>query len=264
MTTPGDGPDSLDPATARWSGESAQPTSEPVSLDKPVPDEPLDFDPYRFGKPDYPISPEYAPPGYTGPLLPPPDAVFPPANPGQPGPQYPAQPYPGQPGPYPNQPGPYPNQPGPYANQPGPYQGQPPYPGQQYPGQPGPPYPAPGYGNYPAPPPYNLQYPVPHTGHGKAIAALVLGIGSIVFCWLSVFDAVLIILAVVFGVIALSEAKRRPSGEGRRMAIAGLACALAGAILATVLTVVIYSRYKDCFDKGVGSQQYTQCINDHS
>ena len=38
----------------------------------PGPDDgPLDFDPYRFGKPDYPIAPEYAPPGYVPPAPPP-------------------------------------------------------------------------------------------------------------------------------------------------------------------------------------------------
>jgi hypothetical protein len=31
------------------------------------PDQPLDFDPYRFGRPDHPIPPEYAPPGYVPP-----------------------------------------------------------------------------------------------------------------------------------------------------------------------------------------------------
>ena len=42
-------------------------------------EQPLDFDPYRFGRPEHPIAPEYAPPGYR--------------QPGQ-GPQYPYTPSP--------------------------------------------------------------------------------------------------------------------------------------------------------------------------
>lgn len=45
--------------------------------------QPLDFDPYRFGKPDHPIPPEYAPPGYQGhqqPATGQPAAVWPPTD----------------------------------------------------------------------------------------------------------------------------------------------------------------------------------------
>ncbi|MEO8888500.1 MAG: DUF4190 domain-containing protein [Jatrophihabitantaceae bacterium] len=209
MGTPGDGTEPLDPAPSRWSEEPG-----PVSLDKPSGQAPIDFDPYRFGRPEHPIAPEYAPPGYAGPFTQPqPAAYLPPAG-------------------YPSHPG---HQPPPYQHLPA-----------------GPP-----------PPPYNLQYPPPRTGNGKAIAALVLGLASILFCWLSFFDVVLVVLAVVFGFIALGEAKRRPGNEGKGLAIAGLACALVGAILATVLTIVIYTKYKDCIGLGLGSSQYSQCISNH-
>lgn len=52
------------------------PEGEPVSLDKSGAGEPaepvpfVDFDPYRFGAPEHPISPEYAVPGYV-PSVPP-------------------------------------------------------------------------------------------------------------------------------------------------------------------------------------------------
>lgn len=132
--------------------------------------------------------------------------------------------------------------------------GQPPYPPP--PGQPGYPYP-------PQPPPYTTQYPPPRTGHGKAIAALVLGILSILLCVLSLFDAVPVILALIFGGIALAESRRRPNREGRGMAIAGIACAIVGAILATVFSVWIYGKVKDCTAYEPGSSAYTQCIHDH-
>lgn len=136
-------------------------------------------------------------------------------------------------------------------------------PTQPGPGYPGPGYPAPGYPAgypYPAPPNYAQQYPQPRTGNGKAIAALVLGILAIVFCWTSIFDVILVALAVIFGFLGLSDAKR--GGGGRGMAITGLVCGLVGALLATVLTVVIYSRIRPCldnFDRGTSAQR--DCIN---
>lgn len=189
---------------------------------------PPDFDPYRFGAPEHPVPPEYAPPGYRPPYPPPP----PPPPSGYPPPGYGQSPHPPQPG-YPGYPG-YPEQPG--------------QSGYQYP---------------PQPPPYTAQYPPPRTGHGKAIAALVLGILSIVLCVLSLFDAVPVILALIFGGIALSESRRRPNREGRGMAIAGIACAIVGAILATVFSVWIYGKVKDCTAYEPGSSAYTQCIHDH-
>jgi hypothetical protein len=171
-------------------------------------------------------APEHpVPPEYAPPGYRPPPAFAPPPRLAPP--QYhPGQPYPGQP-----------------------YPGQP-YPGQPYPGQP-----------YPPPPPGYLPYPPP-VGHGKATASLVLGIASIVLCWLSVLDIVPIVLAVVFGILGITEAGRRPNREGRRLAVAGIVCAAVGAVLATVLTVVIYSRIAGCLDYPSGSSAYSQCIND--
>lgn len=111
-------------------------------------------------------------------------------------------------------------------------------------------------------PPGYHQYAQPRTGNGMATASLVLGIVSIVFCWLSIIDAVAVILALVFGAVALGRSKQTPRREGRSMAIAGIACGVVGAILATVLTVVIYGRVKDCLDYPSNSVAYTQCIND--
>jgi hypothetical protein len=186
------------------------PGESPDSGAEPPPPE---FDPYRFGAPEHPVPPEYAPPGYR------PPAAAQRTPPGYPPPGY----------------------------------GQPPYPP---PGAPGYPYP-------PQPPPYPAQYPPPRTGHGKAIAALVLGILSILLCVLSLFDAVFVILALIFGGLALAESRSRPNREGRGMAIAGIACAIAGAILATVFSLWIYGKVKDCTAYDPGSSAYTQCIHDH-
>jgi hypothetical protein len=131
-----------------------------------------------------------------------------------------------------------------------------PRPGYGAPGYPGPG--APGY-SYQAPPGYAQQYPQPRTGNGKAIAGLVLGILAIVLCWTSVLDVVFVALAVIFGLLGLGEAKR--GGGGRGMAISGLVCAVIGALLATVLTVVIIQRIRPCLDNyDKGSSAYNTCI----
>lgn len=136
------------------------------------------------------------------------------------------------------------------------------------------PYGMPPYGSAPYGSPYGMRPPPPprlghygpsgppRAGHAKATAALVLGIGSIVFCWLSILDGILVVLALVFGLIALSEARRDPHRSGHGLAVAGIACAVIGAILATVLSVYLYTRFKDCLDYPTGSQEYKTCITD--
>lgn len=174
---------------------------EGVDLSKGDPAGETPFDPYRFGKPDHPIPAEYAPPGYTGPVIPP--GPYSQPNPwggpyGQPPPQGdPQVPY-GQ---------------SPYGQQP---YGQPPY------GQP--PYGQPPYGQQSGPPPYGQQpyppappyqpygpygYPQPTAGtNGLAIASLVLAF----FC---------AIAGLVCGIVALNQINERHQ-KGRGLAIAGI------------------------------------------
>ncbi|MFN2518734.1 MAG: DUF4190 domain-containing protein [Jatrophihabitantaceae bacterium] len=212
MTTPpGDGPHPSDADPGGWASPlpSEPVSSDPVSLDKPAPP----FDPYRYGAPEHPVPPEYAPFGYS----PPPVTMAPPSGPVPPQPHAPIQPgYP------------YPANPYPYA----------------------------------APPPYAHQYPQPRTGNGKAIAALVLGILSIVFFWTTIFDVIPVALGIIFGFLGLSDVKRGSGGRG--MAISGLVCAVVGAVLATVFTVAIYSRIRPCLDNyDSGSSAYNKCIHNH-
>jgi hypothetical protein len=219
-------------------------SSEGVDLSKGESAADAPFDPYRFGKPDHPIPAEYAPPGYTGPVIP----AQPPAPPwGAPPGMAPGNPFSNPPGtPY----APYGTDPG--AQQPGPY---PPPPGQ-YP-QYGPP---PGY--YPPTPQYGYSPRPVAGGNGKAVAALVLGIGSIVFCWLIFFDAALVIPGIIFSLLALSEAKAR--GAGRGMALAGLVCSIVGAALATVLTVLIVHAANQCGGFNNSNEPgFNHCVRDN-
>lgn len=176
-------------------------------------EQPLDFDPYRFGKPDHPIPPEYAPPGYV-----PPQPAYPP--------NYPPQPV-------------WP----PSTDQ---HQG---YPAHN-------PYP------YPPPPP-GYPYGVQHQSNTKATVALVLGILSIVFCWLSIFDLLLIVPAIVFGALGRRDAARFPDHRGKNAATSGLICGIVAVVLAVAATVFVYTRVRDCVDNyDTNSSAYRHCVND--
>ena len=107
----------------------------------------------------------------------------------------------------------------------GQYSEQPPYPAQP-PGQPpyGP-YGQPGF--YPYQDPYGV---VAHSTNGLAIASMVLGI-----VWIYWIGS---ILAVIFGHIALSQAKKDPTLRGKGMAVAGLVLGYVGIGL-LVVTILI-------------------------
>lgn len=112
--------------------------------------------------------------------------------------------------------------------------GQPP-PGYGYP--PPPPSQPPPYGYVPqgyAPqgqPPQGYGYPPnPPRSNGMAITSLVLGILSIVSCWLGV---VLGILAVVFSIVARKQISAQAPGTmtGTGMATAGLVTGIVGTLI---------------------------------
>jgi hypothetical protein len=198
------------------------------------------FDPYRYGHPDVPPAPEYAPPGYQPPA---PSAA-------QPAPPAPGAPYP----PPQNWDQPPPDAQAPYGQ---PSYGQPPYGPPSY-GQP--PYGQPPYG------PNQNPYGVPpqfaqKSGNGKATAGLVLGILAILMFWLTFFDAIFIITALIFAILGLNDSKVRGSGRGN--AIAGIVCAVIGAVLAIVFTVFVVHLSNECGGTGnQNSSSYRQCIRD--
>lgn len=192
---------------------------------------PLDFDPYRFGKPDHPIPPEYAPPGYVPPTPAQPEPVWPPKDPpSQPG--YGAQPYPGR---------------QPYGQ---PY-GQPQYGKQPYG----------GYTPHPPPPPGYPAYGRVRPGNGKATTAMVLGILAVLFFWLNLLDLALAIPAIVFGALALRDSKRFPERQGRGKAMAGLICGGISVVLIIVMVAFIYVRIKPCLDYGFNTDRYQSCVD---
>ena len=73
----------------------------------------------------------------------------------------------------------------------------------------------------------------------------------------------LMVLGLIFGIIALSEAKDGRAG-GRGLAIAGLICTLVGALLATLLTVLIIHAANDCGGfSSDNSDQWQSCVRDN-
>jgi hypothetical protein len=89
-----------------------------------------------------------------------------------------------------------------------------PYSGQPYSGQ-----------------PYSDQRPL---GSGMAVAALVLGILAVVFCWTVIGGVLFGLVAIVLGVVA-SRRARRGAAAGRGMAIAGIVLGVIGLLLSIAL-----------------------------
>jgi hypothetical protein len=182
------------------------------------PTSPLDFDPYRFGKPDHPVPPEYAPPGYVPPTPMPP--------PTQPPPQQPVWP------------------PVDMTKQ------QPPQYGAY-----------PGYTPHPPPPPGYPAYGMVQQTNGKATAALVLGILSILLFFLTFLDLGLAIPAIILGALGLRDVKRDPARGGRGRALAGVICGSIGTVMIIVMLVIVIARIAPCIHSGGGVSQ--SCVNDH-
>lgn len=119
------------------------------------------------------------------------------------------------------------------------------------------------YTPLPPPPPGHPAYGTPRTGNTKAVVALVLGILSIVFSWLSFFDLVFVVPAIVLGALGRRDAARYPERGGRSAATSGLICGIVGVLIAVVATVYLYNKIKPCLDKyGASSQAYQNCATD--
>jgi hypothetical protein len=88
---------------------------------------------------------------------------------------------------------------------------------------------APQHGQYLQP--YAPGYPQVQAraqGDGLAVASMVLGITSIVFCWWGLATLAQVVLAIVLGVKGMRRADAGAGGKG--MAIAGLVCGCVGAL----------------------------------
>ncbi len=102
-----------------------------------------------------------------------------------------------------------------------------------------PPAGAPAYGAPAQGPPYGSPYGAPvGKRNGFGTAALVLGILSLVLCWVPVVGLVIGVLAIVFAVLGRKRAGRREADNGG-MAIAGLVTGIIGLILSVIFTSIL-------------------------
>lgn len=111
-----------------------------------------------------------------------------------------------------------------------------------------------------------------HLPKGMAITTLVLGIlgflGSftIILSW---GGAILAIIAIILGILAIRKAGRGEAG-GRGMAISGLVLGIFGLIIGVILTALLAKGIsmftdiaQDCSQYKGQPQRYQQCINDN-
>ena len=90
-------------------------------------------------------------------------------------------------------------------------------------------------GGYP-PPSSSQVATMPRASNGLAVAALVLGIASIVFCWWGIATFAMVVLAIVFGSIGIRRANE--GAPQKNLAVAGLCCGIAGFIAYLIVGIL--------------------------
>ena len=81
----------------------------------------------------------------------------------------------------------------------------------------------------------------PAVSNGMAVAALILGIASVVFCWWGIATFVMVVLAIVFGSIGISRANQ--GAPQKNLAIAGLCCGIVGFIAYLIIGIFTFGLF---------------------
>lgn len=113
-------------------------------------------------------------------------------------------------------------------------------------------------GSYPPPPPQPYSgYAPPPIGprNGLGIAALVVAIVGLVFCWTVVGGVILGVAAVILGFVARGRVKRGEATNGG-VAIAGIVLGF----LAIIVSLVFIPIWIGMFDE-VGGSNYVDCLS---
>ena len=113
-------------------------------------------------------------------------------------------------------------------------------------------------GGYPPPPPqpyYGFTPPPIGPRNGLGIAALVIAIIGLAFCWTVVGGVILGLSAVIIGFVARGRVKRREATNGS-VAIAGIVLGF----LAIIVSLVFIPIWIGVFDK-VGGTDYVDCLS---
>lgn len=90
----------------------------------------------------------------------------------------------------------------------------------------------------PLPPQWQQQPLTAAPGNGLAVAGFVLGVTSIIFCWLGLLSLVQVVLAIVFSGIGISRANKGARRKG--MATAGLILGGVGFLLYLVVGIMSF------------------------
>jgi Na+/H+-dicarboxylate symporter len=88
------------------------------------------------------------------------------------------------------------------------------------------------------PPPPPRVYAVPPV-NGLAVAGLVLGILSVLLCWLHLFDLPIAVVGLVLSIVGLGRSNQL-GGSGRGMAIGGIVTSAVGLAAALTVMVLLY------------------------
>ncbi|MCW2603774.1 MAG: hypothetical protein JWN61_1909 [Pseudonocardiales bacterium] len=104
-------------------------------------------------------------------------------------------------------------------------------------------------------------YTMPLATNGLATAAMVLGIISIPGMILVFFDLPIAIVGLILGIVGLRRANRMPRHlqVGKGKAVAGIACASVGLMLATLFSIYIVSEYDRCSEYVTDSPAWDRC-----
>jgi hypothetical protein len=112
-------------------------------------------------------------------------------------------------------------------------------------------------GSYPPPPPqpYSGYAPPPAAPkNGLGIAALVLAIVGLVFCWTVAGGVILGFAAVIVGFVARGRVKRGQATNGG-VAIAGIVLGILAIIISLVFIPIWYGLFEE-----VGGSNYVTCV----
>lgn len=85
----------------------------------------------------------------------------------------------------------------------------------------------------------NEDMPEKNISNNKAIAALILGILSIVTLIFTGVGIILGVIGLILGILGLKEIDRFKQ-EGRKMAVAGIVCSVIGILLPIILVVISF------------------------
>ena len=83
--------------------------------------------------------------------------------------------------------------------------------------------------------------PDPAATNGMAVAALVLGIASIPFCWWGIGSLTMVVLAIVFGSLGIRRANE--GAPQKNFAVAGLCCGIVGLFAYLIVGIATFGLF---------------------